>query len=183
MKEMHAEVEFKLRIANNKLPGSSEPAARDQSLFRKNNTAPRLSDKVSLSLWRLDPAALCAEARRHTGLHDFGEPPLEPGLSILVESLERQADLKPFGRFLIRTHLLDLLQGRLRLTQAWKGKKDQLQAEPIRKPIFIVGMPRSGSTFLHELLAEDPRHRAPRAWEVMFPLRSRPDAQKDTARR
>ena len=44
---------------------------------------------------------------------------------------------------------------------AWEA----LRAEPIEDPVFIVGMPRSGSTFLHELLTEDPRYRAPRVWE------------------
>src|SRR6267378_3362192 len=44
---------------------------------------------------------------------------------------------------------------------------------PISRPVFITGMPRSGSTFLHELLAADPENRAPRVWEAMFPIRAR----------
>jgi hypothetical protein len=114
----------------------------------------------------LDSASLCAGARRRAGLADFGKPPLEPALSTLVNSLEREADLHPLGRFLIRTHLRDLLATRLRLRAAWGGEPE---CPPIECPIFITGMPRSGSTFLHELLAEDPRNRAPRVWEVMFP--------------
>jgi hypothetical protein len=66
-------------------------------------------------------------------------------------------------------HLRDLLETRLRLTERWRSR-DRLAAEPIGRPIFITGMPRSGSTFLHELLAEDPDNRVPRVWEVMFPL-------------
>jgi len=45
-----------------------------------------------------------------------------------------------------------------------------MERQGLRKPIFIVGMPRSGSTFLHELLAADPNHRAPKVWEVMYPI-------------
>src|SRR5207249_7689779 len=62
------------------------------------------------------------------------------------------------------------LEARLQLTQAWKWMLADLNASVIERPIFITGMPRSGSTFLHELLAEDPENRAPRFWEVMFPL-------------
>jgi Sulfotransferase family len=125
-------------------------------------------DSLSRRLWLLQSEALCAEARRRTGLEDFGDPPIEPALSTLVNSMELQADLHPLGRFLMRVHLLGLLETRLRLVQAW-SERSQV-GSPIQQPIFITGMPRSGSTFLHELLAEDPENRVPRVWEVMFPL-------------
>ena len=69
----------------------------------------------------LQGEALYIEARRRTGLEDFGDPPPEPVLSVLVNSLEGEADLHPLGRFLIRVHLLDLLETRLRLGQALLG--------------------------------------------------------------
>ena len=125
-----------------------------------------LGDAVSRRLWFLKGESLCAAARRRTGLVDFGDPPLEPALSTLADSLEQEADLHPLGRFLIRTHLQDLLATRLRLAAQWSSVHD---CPPIERPLFITGMPRSGSTFLHELLAEDPGNRAPRVWEVMFP--------------
>lgn len=118
----------------------------------------------------LDRAALCAEARRRTGLEEFGDPPVEPGLSVLLASLDEEANLHPLGRLLMRIHLRALLETRLRLEEAWRGQASALENARIERPIFIVGMPRSGSTFLHELMAEDPNHRAPRVWEVMFPL-------------
>jgi LPS sulfotransferase NodH len=117
----------------------------------------------------LDADELCHWARRRTGLDDFGEPSIFPALSILVESLETEADLHPVGRFLARVHIRTLLEMRLRLVDAWK-RSSPLDSQPIQRPIFITGMPRSGSTFLHELLAQDPANRAPRFWEVMFPL-------------
>jgi len=132
-----------------------------------------IGDTLSRRLWLLQSEPLCAEARRRTGLEDFGEPPIEPALSTLVCSLEDQGDLHPLGRFLMRVHLLELLETRLRLVEAWNRRLGTLAASPIQRPIFITGMPRSGSTFLHELLAEDPENRAPRVWEVMFPLPAR----------
>jgi hypothetical protein len=116
-----------------------------------------------------DVEALCAKARRSTGLEDFGAPPIGPALSVLADSLEREATLHQVGRFLMRTHLLDLLKTRLRLVAAWKRQRDA-ESSPVARPIFITGMPRSGSTFLHELLGADPALRAPRIWEVMFPV-------------
>src|ERR1700739_1370792 len=122
-------------------------------------------DSLSRRLWLLQSEALCAEAGRRTGLEDFGDPPIEPALSTLVNSLELQADLHPLGRFLMRVHLLDLLETRLRLVQALSARSGALGASLIQRPSFITGMQRSGSTFLHELLAEDPENRVPRVWE------------------
>jgi len=129
-----------------------------------------LADRLSRRLWLLQTEALCAEARRRTRLEDFGDPPIDPALSTLAHSLEHEADLHPLGRLLMRVHLLKLLETRLRLAQAWIGQSKTLDASLIQRPVFITGMPRSGSTFLHELLAEDPENRAPRVWEVMFPI-------------
>jgi hypothetical protein len=61
-----------------------------------------LGDNISRQLWLLDSEALCAEARRRTRLDDFGDPPNEPALSILANSLESEADLHPLGRFFMR---------------------------------------------------------------------------------
>jgi len=129
----------------------------------------------------LDADQLCAEAQRRTGLEDFGEPPIEPGLSILVNSLATEAELHPLGRFLIRVHLRGLLETRLRLIDAWKKNAEEIASVRIKRPVFIVGMPRSGSTYLHELLSENPGYRAPRVWEVMFPIGSRDE--KDVEKR
>src|ERR1041385_892096 len=117
----------------------------------------------------LEADKLCAWARRTTGLQDFGDSSIFPALSILLESMENEADLHPLGRFLAWMHLRTLLEVRLRLVEAWKNSSN-IESQPIRRPIFITGMPRSGSTFLHELLAQDPANRVPEFWEVMFPL-------------
>ena len=129
-----------------------------------------MGDGLSRRLWSLRSEALRAEAMRRTGLEDFGDPPIEPALSILTNSLELEADLHPLGRFLMWVHLRDLLETRLRLTEAWSGQSEALNGSLIQRPVFITGMPRSGSTFLHELMVEDPKNRAPRVWEVMFPI-------------
>jgi LPS sulfotransferase NodH len=142
----------------------------------------KLGDSLSRRLWLLESGKLCAEARRRTGLEDFGDPPIEPALSILANSLERQADLHPMGRFLMSVHLRELLETRLRITEAWRRQTKDLDASPIARPIFITGIPRSGSTFLHELMAEDPENRSPRVWEVMFPIAAQSDSSREADR-
>jgi hypothetical protein len=132
-----------------------------------------IGDKVSKRLWSLDRKMLCARARRRTGLEDFGEPPIEPALEALANSLEEEADLHPLGRFLMRMRLQSLLETRLRLVNEWRACSQKIAQAQIRRPIFITGMPRSGSSFLHELLVEDPGNRAPQVWEVMYPVPAR----------
>jgi hypothetical protein len=142
-----------------------------RAVENRDPSEPAFTDDWSRRLWALDGEALCAEARRATGLQNFGAPPIEQALSVLVDSLEREAALHRMGRFLMRMHLLDLLKTRLRLVDAWnRPPQEAMEASPIARPIFITGTGRSGSTFLHELLAADPALRAPRVWEVMFPV-------------
>ena len=119
------------------------------------------------------------QARRKTRLENFGDPPLEPALPVLMESLEREANLHPLGRFLMRIHLRELLAARLRLVAQYEMRSEELASSVPIAPIFIIGMPRSGSTFLHELLVQDEALRAPRVWEVMSPEHA---AQPDRGR-
>ena len=129
----------------------------------------RCGESVSQNLWPLTPEQLCAEARRRAVRQDFGDPEIETRLAILTESLQKEADLHPLGRLLAWTHLCDLLETRLRMERLWE-KCRGMEQTPVERPIFITGMPRSGSTFLHELLAQDTALRAPRVWEVMRPV-------------
>jgi len=144
------------------------------SLPLSTSWAQRLGDSVSRRLWFLEGERLCEAARRRTRLQDFGDPPVQPALSVLARSLETEADLHPLGRFLMRFHLRGLLETRLRLANLWRSQAQPLSSVAIHRPVFITGMPRSGSTFLHELMAEDPDNRSPRVWEVMFPVPPRP---------
>jgi hypothetical protein len=116
----------------------------------------------------LDEAALLEAARRQTGLSDFGPESFRPGLRKLLDSLERDARLTLFGRYFARRQVLELLSHRLLLTEHRK-RHPEVAAQPIRQPLFILGLPRTGTTLLYGLLAEDPAHRAPLSWEVDQP--------------
>lgn len=117
----------------------------------------------------LDAVQLYAKARCQTGLEDFGEPQIALRLTVLVASIEREANLHRVGRFLIRNYLCQLLESRLLLEQLWKAARP-VGNGTIDSPIFITGIPRSGSSFLHDLLASDGANRALLAWEILEPL-------------
>src|SRR6185369_10410776 len=81
---------------------------------------------------------------------------------------EDEAALTLLGRLIARSDVVRLLGNRLRMVDAWKRHPD-IEAAPIRQPLFIVGLPRTGTSILHELMAQDPANRVPMSWEVMHP--------------
>jgi len=119
----------------------------------------------------LDEARLLQLSQELTGLADFGDfgdDNFRQPLAILLESCERDADLNLVGRICVRSEITRMLCNRLCMV-ADRTQHPEILAEKIQRPLFITGLPRSGSTFLHALLAQDPLCRAPRIWEVMHP--------------
>ena len=124
---------------------------------------------VSLFHRPLSAPDLIRVARKRTGLTDFGEWEIAKPLAVLVESYENEANLNGFGRIAARWDALRFLSNLLRLRE--KERRDPtILDETIEAPIFIAGMPRSGTSFLQELLAEDTANRAVRCWETIYPL-------------
>ena len=127
-------------------------------------------DRVLRGLGRnppeLDPDLLLRNARRHTGLTDVGVQALFGPMERLVEALEREARLTPLGRVMVRRHLVSLLETALLLQ---RDRSSAVGNQRITAPVFIVGLPRTGTTLLHNLLAQDPATRVPLTWETMFP--------------
>ncbi|MBX3028323.1 sulfotransferase [bacterium] len=137
---------------------------------------------------QLDPALLLRDASARTGLRDFGEPGFRPPLERLLRSYDREAGLTLLGRIAARQDTVRLLANRLQLV-AERQRHPELAAEPIRQPWFVTGLPRTGTTLLHGLLAQDPGHRAPLHWEMMYPVpprgraRGRNDRRRELAER
>lgn len=119
--------------------------------------------------WPLDPTTLMARAREETGLQDFGADPFHEPLRVLCASLAQEVDLNAAGRENAYRRLMNILVTRLRLQALWK-KRPEILTLPVRAPIFIVGLPRSGTTFLQWLLARDSTLRHAPFWELLFPL-------------
>jgi hypothetical protein len=126
---------------------------------------------------------LLADAERTTGLNDWGDEgdfvtDFRRLLAAMVYSLDHESALTERGRHGAELRLAALLEARLRFIDDRK-RWPAITQEPIRKPLFIVGLPRSGSTFLHTLMSQDPANRTPLTWEMMLP--SPPPTPEDRA--
>lgn len=130
----------------------------------------------------LDPERLIARARRSEGLHDLGEPDLEP-LRRLVASVESEAFLHPLGRVATAGRIVQTLRNRLRAVAAFE-RDPSILTRPLAAPIVITGLQRTGTTLLHRLLAADPRLRSLRSWEALnpAPFRGAPSGDRDPRR-
>lgn len=107
-------------------------------------------------------------AKRRTGLDDFGGGDFFEPLSRLLEACHSEARLNVIGRLALKCDAVRTLENRL-LMERDRKLNPQIASQQIREPLFIVGLPRSGTTLLHLLLAVDPAHRVPLTWEVRSP--------------
>ena len=114
-------------------------------------------------------------AKRRCRLEDFGPGEFLEPLSRLLESCDREGRLNVIGKMALRSDVVRILCNRLLLTRD-RQLYPEIAQQQIREPLFVVGLPRSGTTLLHILLAADPAHRAPLTWEVMSPS---PPSSKD----
>jgi len=117
----------------------------------------------------LTVAAIIAESSARTnGLTDLGDPSFVEGLGRFMDSLQADAKLNATGEFIASERAL--LHGVNRLNYIEDRKNiPEISQQKIVKPVFIIGMPRTGTTILHDILSKDPATRAPMTWETMFP--------------
>ena len=116
----------------------------------------------------LDEASLLTCACEGTGLSDFGEDYWREPFTILCRDLNASAELSLMGRLMARSDVLTWLQNRLRVTELLKRHPEILEQE-ISQPWFIIGLPRSGTSILFEVLSQDPAFGVPQTWEALFP--------------
>ncbi|MGV0852256.1 sulfotransferase family protein [Mycolicibacterium phlei] len=113
---------------------------------------------------------LHASATKACGLEDFGgdDDNYLEALGVLLESYKRDADLTEFGSKMQRFFLRNALVARLVSEAAWKQYPQHADVA-IEKPIFVTGLPRTGTTAIHRLLAADPRHQGLQLWLAEYP--------------
>ena len=111
---------------------------------------------------------LMAEAAEATGLSDFGPGDFREGLDVLLGSLQRDAGLSVaaetgvIGDF--RRRLINRLQ-----VEAWYGQHPEIEDLPVKGPVDINGLPRTGTTALANMMSLDPQFRCLRGWEQAQP--------------
>ena len=162
---------------------SAAPRPLPLGLRMINRVGPMV-ERSGILTTELDPDALCALAVQRSGLTDFGDPSFRPALERLLDSVQTDARLHFLGRRFMHQVVLRALEVRLRLA----ARAPEADALPLRPPLVICGLPRSGTTFLHRLLALADDAQALPLWELMEPVagpgpdRRRVEAERRMAR-
>lgn len=104
-------------------------------------------------------------ARSATGLDHFGDAAFREGLDVYVSSLDDEAQLNEIGRAALDAQIVANLTNRLRVTD-WIAQHPDVTTERIERPLFVLGLPRTGTTLLSYLLDQDPATRSLMRWEA-----------------
>jgi hypothetical protein len=122
---------------------------------------------------RIEPEALCAEAQTRTGLANWGNESATLGfrrrLDVLCRSLRDEANMSDFGKVMAFESIAKALVNRLRIEDLI-AHHPEIEQEPLERPIIICGMPRTGTTHLHNLMSADPNLRHLPYWESLEPV-------------
>jgi hypothetical protein len=151
----------------NKSPTTLEQI-RPQLPVRLFNGFGALLEKSRIPSTRMVATDLIETAKRRCGLDDFGEGDFFEALSRLLDSCQEEAQLNLIGKIALKTDVLETLCARLQMERDRQLYSDITRQE-IRELLFIIGLPRSGTSLLHRLLSADPEHRCPLMWEVRSP--------------
>lgn len=112
----------------------------------------------------MDANELIREARETTGLENIGDDSIFASLKVLVDSLNNEAQLSERGQQNVARDLVNTLANRLKV-EDYLAHHPQLLDRPIDKPMFVFGLPRTGTTLVINLLNEDPGRRCLLRWE------------------
>ena len=156
----------------------SRPAIRPADVRIDDLTAPRFAPAVAEMMAAVAPFAadapltaegLMVQASAETGLDDFGDDWFREPFSVVLQALATEAGLSPFGRVSASMQFLQLLKNRL-LIQDVLRRHPEVSDIPIERPIVIAGLPRTGTTHLHNLISSDPSLRSLPYWESLEPV-------------
>lgn len=123
--------------------------------------------RLGIRLFGLNAEAILEKTARATGF-SFEDTHFRAGLDRLVEAVPSEAGLNTFGSIALKKAITRSVQSRV-LVEREIARNPNILAEPISEPVFIIGMPRTGTTILHALLYRDSEHRAPLCWECLLP--------------
>ncbi|NCG18295.1 MAG: hypothetical protein GWP91_04690 [Rhodobacterales bacterium] len=128
-----------------------------------------LSEFIGFTAFSLNLDRMEVIAKRRTGLADFGNHRYRAGFEQITRSAQNDGQLNLSGRIAIREHFILALVTRLRLTHAL-NTQPEIFKQPLNNPVFIVGLPRTGTTFLQRLLSVPSDTRGLAAWEIREPI-------------
>jgi hypothetical protein len=118
---------------------------------------------------KLDVDSVLADARKRTGLENFGSDHFLEPLEVLSSALRTEAPLSAFGRLVARHFIVEMLVGRLRLEELYR-LHPEIEDVTLERPIIVAGLPRTGTTHLFNLLSQDASLRWIPYWESLEPF-------------
>ena len=121
--------------------------------------------------------AVCAAAVTQTGLDDFGPDDFRERLELQLDEMNADPERTGLGRMMMFGDCVRYASNRLRIRELLKQHPEILDI-PIEKPVIVIGLPRSGTTNLVNLLAADSRFRSMPLWESYEPV---PDPREETS--
>ncbi len=138
------------------------------SLLKGINGFGKTLKKIGLDPFKLDADDIIAKARKRA---DYDGPlpgHTDSGLRMLIDSVKEESGANPFGALAAKTLFERTLYGRFKVEQVL-AENPEIEKTVIKEPVFIIGMPRTGTTILHAMMHKDTAHRSPLAWECLLP--------------
>jgi hypothetical protein len=117
--------------------------------------------------WTLDAAL--EQASAEAGLTDFGEDIYSEPLTVFLRGAKEEAGLSPMGEITVWGQVIQFLKNRLLIEEEFK-RHPEIADEVIERPLIIAGLPRTGTTHLHNLISSDPGLHSLPWWESLEPL-------------
>ena len=116
----------------------------------------------------LSSTALLEAARKKTGLVDWGDEAFREPLDVYLKAVRESANFHPMGQKVLARIFHRLLSNRLLVRKDLADHPEILDV-PLRRPLYVIGLPRTGTTLLHNLLACDPAARSIKLWQGLYP--------------
>ena len=136
-------------------------------LLNTINGTGKFLKKIGLDPFKLDAAEIIEKAKKRAGFVGILSD-AEANLHRMVDAINKESEPNAFARLATKQQFEKTLYGRYKVEQKLVQNPEICKAK-IEQPVFIIGMPRTGTTILHALLHEDPAHRSPLAWECILP--------------
>ncbi len=132
------------------------------------NAVGRVLRSSGVRIGEIDEDSIIRQAMKKSGIHTIIDDSFREPLKILARSANQQSNLLPAGRLVLRKFIIHRLANRLQIDALLHTHPDIFK-QPVDRPIFIAALPRTGTTLLHRLFAQDSVLRTPLYWEMKFP--------------
>jgi hypothetical protein len=123
---------------------------------------------VGINPFKLNADKIISKSKKKANYEGDLPKNLEIGIRKLIDSINKESKPNTFGSLAVKTLFERTLYQRLKIEQTL-AENPEIEKTSIKQPVFIIGMPRTGTTILHALMHEDAAHRSPLAWECLVP--------------